>query len=129
MKKENLRFSHSNYFIIDNNSKKIGNFRAPKIISYDELIKSCDIGLSSVMISKLLIKSNLFSSLKTKEDYLLWIKLIRKLNNLKSINKNLVFWRYLRNSLSSSNFQKLGDAFELYRNHLNFSFCFQFFVY
>ena len=96
MKKENLRFSHSNYFIIDNNSKKIGNFRAPKIITYDALIKSCDIGLSSVMISKLLIKSNLFSSLKTKEDYLLWIKLIRKLNNLKSINKNLVFWRYLR---------------------------------
>ncbi len=127
MKKENLRFSHSNYFIIDNNSKKIGNFRAPKIISYDELIKSCDIGLSSVMISKLLIKSNLFSSLKTKEDYLLWIKLIRKLNNLKSINKNLVFWRYLRNSLSSSNFQKLGDAFELYRNHLNFSFLFSIF--
>ena len=66
MKKENLRFSHSNYFIIDNNSKKIGNFRAPKIISYDELIKSCDIGLSSVMISKLLIKSNLFFKFKNK---------------------------------------------------------------
>ena len=127
MKKENLLFSHSNYFIIDNTSKKIGSFKVPRIISYNQLIKSCDIGLSSVMISKFLIKKNRFSNLKTKEDYLLWIKLIRHLKNFKSINKNLVYWRYLKNSLSSSSIQKILDAFRLYRNYLNFSFLFSIF--
>ncbi len=127
MKKENLLFSHSNYFIINNTSKKIGSFKVPKIISYNQLIKSCDIGLSSVMISKLLMKKNRFSNLKTKEDYLLWIKLIRHLKNFKSINKNLVYWRYLKNSLSSSSIQKILDAFRLYRNYLNFSFLFSIF--
>ena len=127
MKKENLLFSHSNYFIINNTSKKIGSFKVPKIISYNQLIKSCDIGLSSVMISKSLMKKNSFSNLKTKEDYLLWIKLIRHLKNFKSINKNLVYWRYLKNSLSSSSIQKIIDAFRLYRNYLNFSFLFSIF--
>ena len=127
MKDEKILFSHSNYFIINNASKKIGSFKVPKNISYNQLIKSCDIGLSSVMISKLLIKKNLFSNLKTKEDYLLWIKLIRHLKNFKSINENLIYWRYLRNSLSSSSIQKLDDAFKLYRNHLNFSFLFSIF--
>ena len=127
MKDEKILFSHSNYFIINHASKKIGSFKVPKNISYNQLIKSCDIGLSSVMISKLLIKKNLFSNLKTKEDYLLWIKLIRHLKNFKSINENLIYWRYLRNSLSSSSIQKLDDAFKLYRNHLNFSFLFSIF--
>ncbi len=127
MKKENILFSHSNYLIIDSTSKKIGNLKVPRNISYDQLIKSCDIGLSTVMISRSLKKNNFFSSLKTKEDYLLWIKLIRHLKNFKSINKDLVYWRYLKNSLSSSSVQKLGDAFELYKNHLNFSFLFSIF--
>ena len=107
--------------------KKIGNLKVPKNISYSQLIKSCDIGLSTVMISQSLTKNNLFSNLKTKEDYLLWIKLIRHLKNFKSINKDLVYWRFLKNSLSSSNFQKLRDAFELYNNRLNFSFLFSIF--
>ena len=127
MKKENILFSHSNYSIIDYASKKIGNLKVPKNISYSQLIKSCDIGLSTVMISQSLTKNNLFSNLKTKEDYLLWIKLIRHLKNFKSINKDLVYWRFLKNSLSSSNFQKLRDAFELYNNRLNFSFLFSIF--
>ena len=76
------------------------------------------------MISKSIIDKNLFSNLKTKEDYLLWIKSIKYLNNFESINKELVYWRYLKNSLSSSSIQKLIDAFSLYRNHLNFSFLF-----
>ncbi len=127
MKKENILFSHSNYLIIDYASKKIGNLKVPKNISYNQLIKSCDIGLSTVMISQSLIKNNLFSDLKTKEDYLVWIKLVRHLKSFKSINKDLVYWRYLKNSLSSSSVQKLRDAFKLYRNHLNFSFLFSIF--
>ena len=127
MKRENLLFSHSNYLIIDYLSKKIGNLKVPKNISYNQLIKSCDIGLSTVMISQSLTKNNLFSNLKTKEDYLLWIKLISLLKNFKSINKDLVYWRYLKNSLSSSNVQKIEDAFRLYKDHLNFSFLFSIF--
>lgn len=127
MKKKKLLFSHSNYYIIDSNSKKIGKQKVPKNIHFDQLIKSCDIGLSTVMISRSFIKKNLFSNLKTKEDYLLWLKSIKYFNTFISINKELVCWRYLKNSLSSSNIQKLSDAFTLYRNHLKFSFLFSIF--
>ena len=59
----------------------------------DELIKSCDIGLSSVMIKKDLMNKFSFSNLKTKEDYLLWINLIKIKLFLVLINKPLVSWR------------------------------------
>ena len=127
MKKENIKFSHTNYYIINSNSEKISKFEVPKKISFNHLIKSCDIGLSSVMISKSIMRNNSFSDLRTKEDYLLWIKLIKYLNYFVRINKSLMYWRHSKNSLSSSNIQKLTDAFRLYRNHLNFSFLFSIF--
>jgi len=37
MKKKNLQFSHSNYYIININSKKIGKFIVPKAISFNQL--------------------------------------------------------------------------------------------
>ena len=52
--------------------------KAKKMLKYKDLIKSCDIGLSSVMLRTSLIKKNLFPELKTKEDYVVWLKLTKK---------------------------------------------------
>ena len=60
--------------------KQLENLKSQNSIFPEELIKSCDIGLSSVMVSKKLMKKKLFSNLKTKEDYLLWINLIKHKN-------------------------------------------------
>mgnify|MGYP001169454112 CR=1 FL=1 len=38
------------------------------------------------------------------------------------IDKNLVCWRQLNNSLSASSFQKIKDGYTLYKKHLNFGF-------
>lgn len=117
MKKKKLSFSYSGYYIIDNRSKKIGLFKAPKIIDFNELMKSCDIGLSTVMIKKDLMNKFSFSDLRTKEDYLLWLEITNKIKYLVAINRPLVKWRKLEDSLSSSVFQKLIDAFKLYHIH------------
>ena len=114
MKKKKLSFSYSSYNIINSRSKKIGLLMAPKIIDLNKLMKNCDIGLSTVMIKKDLINKFSFSSLRTKEDYLLWLEIINKINFLIGISKPLVKWRKLDGSLSSSLFQKLIDAFKLY---------------
>ena len=106
--------------MIDDKSNLIGSFIVPKIITQRELLKSCDIGLSSVLITKNLLNKFQFSSLKTKEDYLLWLQVINDINVFYSINKKLISWRKTKNSLSSNLSQKLIDAFKLYHNHLKF---------
>ena len=83
MKKNNIQFCHSSYDIINKFSNKIGEFLVQPKITYNDLIRSCDIGLSSVMISKKLMKKYFFSKLKTKEDYLLWLKIIKSIKNFK----------------------------------------------
>ena len=92
MKKNNLNFSHTNYFIIDKKEKKIGKFKGKSKIEYQDLLKSCDIGLSTVIVKKDLLRKNLFCNLKTKEDFHLWIQIIKKEKKIFLVNKYLLFF-------------------------------------
>ena len=128
MKSNNLNFSHTNYFVINKFGKKIGSFKVKKKIEYIDLLKSCDIGLSTVILKKkILKKTKLFSKLKTKEDFNLWLNLIKNEKYLIGINLYLASWRKLEISLSSSISQRLIDAFRLYYNYEKFNFFKSFF--
>ena len=117
MKKYNLNFSHTNYFVIDKKEKIIGKFKVKSKIGYQDLLKSCDIGLSTVIVKKNLLRKNLFCNLQTKEDFYLWLQILKKEKKIFSFNKYLSCWRYLENSLSSSVSQRLLDAFRLYNTY------------
>ena len=54
-------------------------------------------------------KASICPSLKTKEDYVAWLKITK--NNVYAYNleENLVIWNKSKNSLSSSFFQKIKD--------------------
>ena len=89
MKINKVAFSYTDYSIIDKNEKKIKIIRSPKTITYRNLLFSCDIGLSTVMVNSRLLKKEKFPNLKTKEDYLLWIKLSKKKIKMLGINETL----------------------------------------
>ena len=122
MKKRKLDFTHTNYSIINKKNKQLSNRAARDFMDVKDLITSCDIGLSTVMIKKNILSSNSFSGLKTKEDFVLWLKLLSKNIKIYGINKNLVFWNKNFNSLSSSTIQKLLDGYRVYNSHMNYNF-------
>ena len=123
MKKNKLDFTHTSYEIIDKNNNVISYRKARNFYKPEDLLKSCDIGLSTVILSKKILKDNLkFPELKTKEDFVLWLRLLQINITLASLDKVLTSWSKLGNSLSSSTFQKLSDAFKVYHNYMNFNF-------
>ncbi len=71
-----LKISHTSYYIINYKNKVIGQRKA-KDLSHKQLLKSCDIGLSTIILDKKFIKNNIkFASIKTKEDYIYGLKLL-----------------------------------------------------
>ena len=114
MEKNNLDLSYTAYSTINSNGKVIKKNFFQNKTNYNDLIKSCDIGLSTVMVKKEFLGNNLFPSLKTKEDYVLWLKLSKKIKHFKGLPQRLVFWRKLNNSQSSNILQKLIDGFRVY---------------
>ena len=61
MKKRKISISHTSYYIIDENNVKIGLQIAKYKQTYQNLLDSCDIGLSSLMIEKNLFLKNKFT--------------------------------------------------------------------
>jgi len=128
MKKNKIDFCHSSYNIINFKNKKIGKFNIEQKILHKDLLKSCNIGLSTVVINKKLINNKIkFCKLKTKEDYFLWLQIIKKIKLLYGLKQYLVSWRYNKGSLSDSIWQKLIDAFRLYHCYEKYNVFISFF--
>ena len=115
MIKKKLKFCHTNYYVINKHNHRIGKFFAPKELDYSQLIKSCDIGLSTVMVERSIIKYCKFPNIKTKEDFVVWLGLAKKNIPIISLNRYLTYWRSTDSSLSTSIIQRLSDAFKVYR--------------
>lgn len=115
------------YGIIDGEEKLISKRNVSKNVTYNTLMKNCDIGLSTVMISKNIKKDIKFADLKTQEDFALWLKLLKKGYKFKRCNQVLSNWRITENSLSSNNIQKILDAFTLFYKIENKNFIYSVF--
>ena len=124
MRKNNYQISHTSYYIIDEKKKIIGQRKARDLLSINEILKSCDIGLSTVIIEKKVIKdtNTKFPQLVTKEDFVFWLRLMKKNYKFYAYDSNLTNWTNSKNSLSSSVIQKLFDGFKVYNHYMNFNF-------
>lgn len=122
MIKKKVPISHTSFFLINEKGEKISSRIAKQNLFYSDLVNSCDIGLSTVMVkTEFLKKNNLkFSSLSTKEDYVLWLRLIKKVKIIRGFNKKLTYYRKRQNSLSSNITISFVNGFKVYRNHLKF---------
>ena len=123
MKKNGHEISHTSYFIINEKKKIIGQRKARDLLSINEILKSCDIGLSTVIIEKqVILKTNIkFPQLVTKEDFVFWLTLLKKNYKFYAFDSNLTNWTDSKNSLSSSAIQKLFDGFKVYNYYMNFN--------
>ena len=121
MQSNNYYISHTSYDTINEKGDKISSRKA-QTLTYDKLLKSCDIGLSTVILNKNLLNDDiLFPELKTKEDYVLWLKITREGQKIVAFDKTLSKWRKLNSSLSSSVMQKLIDGFKVYNKYMGFN--------
>ena len=83
-------------------------------MTYKDFLRSCDIGLTTVLIKKSIFDNFKFNRIKTKEDYLLWLQLSKFGYKFIGIKKILSSWRINKNSLSNNIMQKLRDSFRVY---------------
>mgnify|MGYP001197653055 FL=1 len=117
MIKNNFSITHTSYNIV-NDEKKIIGLRKAKNLIFSDLLKSCDVGLSTVILEKKILNDNKFAKLNTKEDYVLWLNLSKDGHEFKALNESLTDWKLSKNSLSSSTLRKLIDGYKVYRIYL-----------
>ena len=114
MMDNNIIFSFSNYEKKFLKKKNIQVTCDKKKLNYNDLLKSCDIGLSTVILKKKIIKNELFPNIRTQEDYVAWLRITKMNIEAYNLEKSLVIWNEVTKSLSSNIFQKISDGFKVY---------------
>ena len=122
MKENNYDFTFTNYVKKISNERKINIQSKKEKIFYRDLLFDNEIGLSTVMLNKKIIKGELFPDIKTKEDYVAWLRLTKQNYTACNLREFLSEWNFSNNSLSSSFIQKILDGFRVFYIYQKFSF-------
>jgi len=124
MNKYQVPISHTSYIIVNELGKKISLRKSKKLLNFKDILNSCDIGLSTVMIDSKFLKSNNFKfpKIKTKEDYILWLKILKKISYISGINKTLTKYRIRKNSLSSNNITNIINGYRVYKDYMKMGY-------
>tara|TARA_B100000965_G_scaffold164206_2_gene136724 strand:+ start:21319 stop:22059 length:741 start_codon:yes stop_codon:yes gene_type:complete len=122
MTENNYDITHTSYEIVNFENKILGYRVARNFKTIESLLKSCDIGLSTVILNKIILNDEIkFPNLKTKEDFVLWLRILQNNYEINSLDLPLTKWKKMKNSLSSSAFQKLSDGFKVYNFYMKFN--------
>tara|TARA_B100000902_G_C27280731_1_gene901606 strand:- start:939 stop:1715 length:777 start_codon:yes stop_codon:yes gene_type:complete len=124
MNENKIPISHTSYFVINETGKRISLRKAKNILYFKDILNSCDIGLSTVMIDLKFFKNNKFKfpKIKTKEDYVLWLKILKKIQCIKGLDKKLTNYRIRKNSLSSNIFVSIINGYRVYRCYMKMGY-------
>ncbi len=122
MEETNTVLSYTAYTIIDEHSNLKGIFIPPKSLTYNDLLKTCSIGCSTVMYDTNSIGKIYMPNIKKRQDYALWLSILKKGYLCKGITIPLIKYRKYNNSLSSNKFSAAKFQWIIYREVEELSF-------
>ena len=124
MHKYKIPISHTSYNIINELGKKIAIRKSKKKLYFKNLLNSCDIGLSTVMVDLSFLKKNnlKFPKITTKEDYVLWLTILKKISYIRGIEKSLTSYRKSKRSLSSNKITSIINGYRVYKDYMNMGY-------
>jgi teichuronic acid biosynthesis glycosyltransferase TuaG len=118
----NFSLIYSAYQKIDNANNLGAIIKVPHIISYNDLLKTCSMGCLTVMYDSKKIGLNYFPIIRIRQDYALWLTILKKIKVAYGLNEVLAYYRTRNNSISSNKFKSAFYHFRVLRKIANLSF-------
>ncbi len=100
----NLPFTYSSYQNIDKFNNLGSVILAPKMVTYKDILKYCNIGCLTVIYDRNKIGTNYMPIIRKRQDYGLWLNIIRKIKIVYGMNDVLGYYRIREGSVSSNKF-------------------------
>lgn len=117
MIKENLPMSHTSYGFIDT----MGKTAAPpylikrKEVSYNDLLKYCEIGCSTVVYDQSILGKVYMANLLKRQDYSLWLKILGQGYQSRGLSDVLTQYRIVKGSVSKNKFKVIRYQWNVLR--------------
>jgi glycosyltransferase involved in cell wall biosynthesis len=129
LKTNNVPFTFSFYDCIDETGKALNKrVEAPGNLSYRQLFFCNYVGNLTGIYDVNYFDKIAISSIRKRQDWMLWLTILKKIRTARPIPESLAFYRIRENSLSASKLDLLKHNFTVYRTFHGFnivvaSFC------
>lgn len=121
MEKNDLAFTYSSYKVFNEQDEVLTTFVTIPEISYESMLKTCSVGCLTAIYDTEKLGKMYLPKLPTKEEYVLWLEIMKKIDSTKGIIEPLAFYRVGKTSVSSDKANAAVWQWKVYRDieHLN----------
>lgn len=122
MQANDLPFTFSFYDCIDEQGKSLGKrVEAPQNLSYRQLFFCNYVGNLTGIYDVDYFGKISISSIRKRQDWMLWLSILKKIKSAKPVPESLAFYRLRSNSLSTSKTELIRYNFAVYRQFHGFN--------
>ena len=122
MNKKDADISFTAYNLIsEKQDERIGVFNIPEKINYLQLLKNNVIGCSTVIYDTKNLGKVFFPEIKKRQDYALWLLILRKVDFAYGLNEPLTDYMLRENSVSSNRLSAAYYTWKVYKDVENLS--------
>jgi glycosyltransferase involved in cell wall biosynthesis len=131
MFENNLAFTYSSYDLIDEKGRFLGTFKTKETISYKSMLKTCSVGCLTAIYDTNVLGKIYMPNIIKRQDYGLWLKILKIVGETKGIKEPLAFYRIRKNSVSSNKIKAAKYQWKIYRDveNLNLFKSFYYFIH
>lgn len=122
MLENDVSFSYMSYFKVDRDGRSLGMIDIPLRIDYEDLLKTCSIGCLTAMYDTSKLGKQTMPLIRKRQDYGLWLKIIKKSSEAYGINIPLASYRVHSDSISSNKISAAKYQWRIYRDIENIKF-------
>jgi len=113
----NYEFVFSSYERKDENlNPLISDFIVPKKVAYKDVLKSCPISCLTAFIDIRRIGKHNMPALKKRQDWGLWLAILKKIDFAYGIHQPMAVYRMRKNSVSRSKLKLIPYVWKVYRD-------------
>jgi glycosyltransferase involved in cell wall biosynthesis len=122
MKKNTYELTYTNYETMNEEGENLNNIvNSPNKLNYKQLLKANKIGCLSAIYDTQRIGKIYMPLIKKRQDFGLWLRILKKVDFAYNINEVLGTYRIMSNSVSSNKIDLLKYNYSLFRDHEKFS--------
>lgn len=116
MKEKNAWISSTSYELIDESGNSLGKaIHAQPVMDFNKYLRNTNIGFSSTVIMRELLKGVEFRKMPVAEDFPFWLDVFRKGYTMFGLTEVLTQYRVQKNSLSSNKLRSAKHIWKTYR--------------
>lgn len=115
MKEHDISFSFASYDLIDEAGNDKGKYQVQGKVNYYDLLKTCNIGCLTAVYDTHSLGKVLMPLILRRQDYGLWLRLLKKTEYAYAISDTLGIYRLRNNSISSNKRRAAMYQWKIYR--------------